>query len=511
MRLDVLLVHPNAAKRIYQELSDSLSGIEQPIWAGMIATYLRNKDINVDILDCEAHGLTIEESYDKVKELNPKLICTVVYGQQPSASTQNMVGALELMLRLDDLDIPRVYIGPHPSALPEKTVLDDPNSLVCKGEGPRTLEVLRDVTDFSDYNQLRKIPGLSFLNKETNTVENNAPAQLITNLDEEMNGVAWDLLPMHRYRTANWHSWTNNNEQQPFASLYTSLGCPFKCTFCMINAPFNNGNNKNNTFRHWSPDTIIKNFDYFAKLGIKNVKIADELFVLKPTHFMKVCELLKERDYGFNIWAYSRIDTVREKYLDALRAAGVNWLGLGIESANKNVRFEITKGKFEETNIKDIVHKISEAGINTTGNYIFGLPTDTYETMEETFDLSCELNTEYVNYYCTMAYPGSQLHREASINNPNLLPENNGVGWVGYSQHSYECYPLATDNLQNWEILKFRDEAFLKFFNNQEYINRMTAKFGPAFKSQIQRMLNATDNKPLNRKIVYNNEKHKKY
>ena len=78
--------------------------------------------------------------------------------------------------------------------------------------------------------------------------------------------------------------------------------------------------------------------------------------------------MLKERDYGFNIWAYARIDTVREKYLEALKDAGVNWLGLRIESANKNVRFEVTKGKFQETNIKDIVSKIGEAGINTTGN-----------------------------------------------------------------------------------------------------------------------------------------------
>ena len=52
---------------------------------------------------------------------------------------------------------------------------------------------------------------------------------------------------------------------------------------------------------------------------------------------MQICEMLKERDYGFNIWAYARIDTVREKYLNALKDAGVDWLGLGVESANKNV------------------------------------------------------------------------------------------------------------------------------------------------------------------------------
>lgn len=505
MSLDVLLIHPNAAKRIYQELSNSLNGIEQPIWAGMIATYLRDAGVSVDILDCEATGLTVDEAYEKVKELKPKIACTVVYGQQPSASTQNMVGALELSLRLGDLDLTRVYIGPHPSALPERTVLDDPGALVCKGEGPRTLEVLKDVVDFTDYNKLREVPGLSFFNEETGRVETNKPALLIEDLDREMGGVAWDLLPMENYRTANWHSWTNENQQQPFASIYTSLGCPFQCTFCMINAPFNDGDNKNNRIRTWSPDNIIKHFDYFADLGIKNIKIADELFVLKPKHFLKICEMLKERNYGFNIWAYARIDTVREKYLDALKDAGVNWLGLGIESANTDVRLEVTKGKFQETNIKDIVSKIGEAGINTTGNYIFGLPTDTHQTMKETYDLSCELGTEYVNYYCAMAYPGSQLHRDALAKDKTLLPEYNGAGWIGYSQHSYECFPLATERLQNWEILKFRDQAFLNYFNDESYMNKTTAKFGPQFKEQIGKMLGATNNKPLNRKIVAEN------
>ena len=93
-----------------------------------------------------------------------------------------------------------------------------------------------------------------------------------------------------------------------------------------------------NMFRWWEPEFIIKQFDEIAKMGVKNVKIADELFVLNPRHFMKVCELLIERDYGFNIWAYSRIDTCKPEYLETLKKAGVNWLGLGIENPNQILR-----------------------------------------------------------------------------------------------------------------------------------------------------------------------------
>ena len=39
----------------------------------------------------------------------------------------------------------------------------------------------------------------------------------------------------------------------------------------------------------------------FVIPGIRNIKIADEMFVLYPKHFMKLCELIIDRGYDFNI------------------------------------------------------------------------------------------------------------------------------------------------------------------------------------------------------------------
>ena len=51
--LDILFIHPNGSKKIYQELSNDHSAIEPPIWAGMLANHCRNRNFNVEILDCE--------------------------------------------------------------------------------------------------------------------------------------------------------------------------------------------------------------------------------------------------------------------------------------------------------------------------------------------------------------------------------------------------------------------------------------------------------------------------
>ena len=48
--MDILFVHPNAAKDIYQGLSKDYSAIEPPIWAALLAGGLRAKGFSVDVL-----------------------------------------------------------------------------------------------------------------------------------------------------------------------------------------------------------------------------------------------------------------------------------------------------------------------------------------------------------------------------------------------------------------------------------------------------------------------------
>ena len=89
--IDILLVNSNSSLQIYQNLN-KISQLEPPIWASLIAKNLSLKGYRVNILDAEADRLTIKEIGIKINEINPKLVCFVVYGQQPSASTQNMTG-----------------------------------------------------------------------------------------------------------------------------------------------------------------------------------------------------------------------------------------------------------------------------------------------------------------------------------------------------------------------------------------------------------------------------------
>lgn len=145
------------------------------------------------------------------------------------------------------------------------------------------------------------------------------------------------------------------------------------------------------------------------------------------------------------------------------------------------------------------MQKIRAAGVYAVGNYIFGLPDDTMETMQETLDLSLEINSEFANFYSAMAYPGSPLYEMAKEKGLLLPDDPGGPGWVGYSQHAYETLPLPTDNISAGDVLRFRDEAFLKYFTNPEYLKMITTRFGDKAVEHIQEMTNLHK---LRRKIL---------
>jgi radical SAM superfamily enzyme YgiQ (UPF0313 family) len=473
-RYDIVLINPGDRKRVFQDLGMEVAAIEPPFWIVVIAAYLRDKGFKVAVIDANAENIPPEETAAKADAFKPLLSAVIVYGSQPSASTQNMPSAGKICTELMKHGSSKVAIGGlHPSALPERTLNEENVDFVIDGEAILTLEKLLEKLrkGETDYN---KIGGLWW--KDNGVTEHTERYPVIKDLDAFLPVGAWDLLPMQIYRAHNWHCFDDIEHRQPYAAIYTSLGCPFNCVFCCINAPFGKPG-----IRYRGPKKVLDEMELLVKeYGVKNLKIVDELFVLKKSHYMTICEGIIERGLDLNIWAYARVDTVDPDDLEIMKKAGVNWLALGIESANPKVRDGATKN-MRVNEIKKVVRMIQDSGIRVIGNYIFGLPDDTLETMQETLDMAIDFNCEFANLYSAMAYPGSKLY-DIAIKEKWKLPEN----WSGFSQHSYDCLPLRNKQLSAAQILKFRDEAFDKYFSNPVYLNMLDEKFGRSVREHIE-------------------------
>lgn len=485
--MDVVLINPGSARQIMQTLADDYAAIEPPFWVAVIAGYLRNNGIEVAIIDANADNLNPEAVAKRVSEYDPLLTCVIVYGSHPSASTQNMTAAGSICAALKTHTASLVALGGlHPSALPARTIAEEKVDFVIDGEGPITIRALLEKIKKSKNPDLSEIHGLWW--RSGKNVLHTERYPVIKNLDDVMPMAAWDLLPMHKYRAHNWHCFQDIAARQPYAAVYTSLGCPYNCSFCCINAIFGKPG-----IRFRSPDFVLRELKMLqTTYGVRNIKIVDELFVLRPEHYMGIVDGIIENDLKFNIWCYARVDTVKPDHLKRMKAAGINWLALGIESASENLRDSATK-HLHTNDIKDVVKQIQDAGISVIGNYIFGLPDETESTMQQTLDLALDLNCEYANFYCCMAYPGSRLYDEASASGAEL-PET----WTGYSQLAYDTHPLPGKYLTAAEILRFRDKAFDEYFANPTYLGMVEKKFGLNALEHIKKMAS----KKLRRKIL---------
>ena len=496
--MNVLFVNPDSSAKTYQGLAKIYAAMEPPTWALLLAESCRSKGFEVGILDCNAERLTVEQSVRRVDELRPRLVVFVVYGQNPNSGTTSMVGALAIARALKDHhpEIPICFVGSHISALPWEVLAHDCIDIVLLNEG---VYALHNLLKSNLGDDLQYIKGIGYKKQgpgKSRIPVINPPQRVVPQdrMDQDLPGYAWDLLPYREkpldlYRSHFWHAEFDHSRRTPFAAIYTSLGCIFGCDFCMVNI-INRVDNTDTVnaadsrcMRFWSPEWVKRQMRKLADMGVRTLRISDEMFFLNKKHYAPILQQTIDEDFGFKMWAYSRVDTIRRDKLDMFNRAGVNWLALGVESGNQWVRQDVSKGSFKDINIRDVCKMINEAGINILGNYIFGFPEDTRSTMQETLDLALELNTEMANMYPCQSLPGSPMHQLAKRNGW-ALPDS----YEGYAFLSYESQPLQTRYLSPAEVLKFRDEAWQKYFSNPDYLSLVERKFGPQERKNVEDM-----------------------
>ena len=491
--LDILFINADSSAAAYQALAKDFAAIEPPTWSLLLAQSCRAKGFGVAILDATAERLTHEQTVQRIVEAKPRLACFVVYGQNPNSGTTNMIGNSECaaLLKAAHPEIPVCFVGSHTSALPMEVLSLPCVDFVLLNEGVYALLNLLQ-TDLSTG--LEKVKGIG--HKSDGVPVLNAPERVVPHdrMDIDLPGYAWDLLPYREkpldlYRAHFWHAEFSHEKRTPFAAIYTSLGCKFKCDFCMINIVNRVDNSEgivsanSPNMRFWSPELILGELEKLACMGVETLRISDEMFFLNKNYYEPLVKGVIERGLKLRMWTYSRVDTVRQQYLELFQQAGINWLALGIEAGSQMVRQEVSKGSFKDINIREVVSSIRSTGMNVISNYIFGFPDDTMETMRQTLDLSLELCTEMANMYPCQALPGSPLYREAKQNGW-ALPDS----YAGYAFLSYESQPLPTKHVSAADVVRFRDEAWQTYFTHQPYLELVEKKFGSQERRNVEEM-----------------------
>ena len=170
-----------------------------------------------------------------------------------------------------------------------------------------------------------------------------------------------------------------------------SLGrsCPYRCTFCCH----------------------VAGPKYHERYRFNLLFVYDELFTLKKDKVREFCARVNELGYGFDWVCGARVADVDAELLADLKRARCIFLGYGLESASpavlESMKKEITVGQIEKA-----IQLTEAAGIGVQGNFIFGDPAETADSIAETgrfYDKWCRHLMVRFNY--VTPYPGSEIFR----------------------------------------------------------------------------------------------------
>ena len=460
-RVDLLLINPGNRVEQFGALAP-LATIAQPLGIALLAAYVHERGISVAIVDAEALGLSPEEAVTYViQRYEPRVV-----GLSAFTTKMTSAGAILREVKKRMPGVVTLLGGHHPSAIPEQTLREEAVDYVVKGEGfvPVTA-LLQQIVSGNDDLFIR---GLWSLNSDGG-VHDGGHAPAIQDLDT-LPSPAWNLLPMDRYRAHHWQTWGRGLDTSRFALIHTSLGCPFACEYCSVNVVY-----ERHTVRYRSPARVVDDIEHLiTNYGVRHFEIIDDTFTVNRKHVEALCDEIIWRGLGekINAWCFSRVDRADPRFLSKMKSAGINWVFMGLESGNDTVLLGVNK-KQTVDEIREAVDAVHAAGINVGGNFVFGLPEDTHESMQQTFDLAQELNTEYANFFVMMAYPGAPL-REEALSSGVQLPET----WAQYGFFAPNSVPLRNMRITAQEILEFRDQAFQDYFSSERYQNMVREKFG---------------------------------
>ena len=218
--MHVLLIQPSQFRDHVSLLYGSMATIEQPpMGLAMLGAALLEADYEVDIFDVDAQRATVDEITAAIDRRGTKLVGL-------SVTTPIFKNALHLcdQLKARRPEVKTCLGGYHPSMEPVVCLQADGVDYVVKGEGERTIvELARAVDAGPTPERLRAVDGLYF--KDQGKIISNRQRALIADLDS-LPFAARHLFDRQRYSYPD-------AKYTPAFPLYTSRGCPGRCSFCL--------------------------------------------------------------------------------------------------------------------------------------------------------------------------------------------------------------------------------------------------------------------------------------
>ena len=460
----VLLVHPPYST--YQKYLHS--DFQEPLGVLFLAGYLRQKGINVDVIDffndnvfqCGEYywqGLSEQQIEDEFRKRQPSVIgissmfsihCHAVH-RVAAAAKKAVPSALV------------VVGGTHASSFPKVLASDKNIDIVVVGEGEQTL--LEIIERHSYGEALEGIAGTAYFNKDGIYCQN--PPRDFLDFSTHP-GPARDILDIDRYISSEYSK--KHGFKPRRLPIVTSRGCPYKCIFCSIHSVWRHSYHRRN------PEVVLDEIEWLVtEHGVEEIMFWDDNIAANSKHFNAILDGIIGRRLpirwctpnGIAIWLLD------EELIDKCRRAGCYKLTFGIETGSEKTQQFIRKNQINFERAKQLILYCNSIGLWTMSPFIIGFPFERREDIMATIDYAIDCGVDVASFFIAVPYPGCEMYDIYKEN--GLLPEaverTEPDKWIGNVMKSKinTCY-LSSEDILDLHALaerKFRSHRRKKFLN----------------------------------------------
>ena len=443
--MKVVLVRPNYDSHI----------ITPPLGLGYLASYVKQHGIDGKIIDGLRDNLPEDTLIDRIASERPDLVgitCLTAFYNQ----------VVRLSRRLKDRGMRVVIGGVHPTFLPYETLEDSGADYVVRGEGETALlELLQ--SDFAH----EAIPGIYTLDDARMGKLPDERAAWCTDLDA-LPFPDWQQIDPRTYPKAPHGAIV---KRFPIGVVTSTRGCPQACTFCASPKFYER------KLRFRSPENVVDEVQLLVeRFGVREIHFEDDNLTSKRSHVEAICRLILQRGIKVS-WACPngiRADRVDEELIRLMKRAGCYYFAYGIESANPQILRNVKKRETIDT-IRRAIDVAAKVGISCQGFFVFGLPGETPETMEETIQFAVRSRLSRAQFLILDVIPGSELW--------NTLSGRFDPNW---SKKSYKEPEWIPEGLTREALKAAQSRAFRKFYSRPGRFLRLAASIKP---SQLKYLL----------------------
>ncbi|WP_428826212.1 B12-binding domain-containing radical SAM protein [Azonexus sp. IMCC34842] len=436
----ITLVHPAGFNFVPGQPDFSvLANRMPPIGIMQLASWLEKFGHNVALHDCLGPYSPpgIAENAEIVLASNPEMVGF-------SATTSGFMDAFEIAAYIRERrpEIKIVFGNVHVSSLGAPILEHFPEIdylVIGEGEGA--------MLELADGKPLTEIGNLIYRD-EAGKIRVNPRRDRILDLDE---------LPFPAYEKLAgfphaYHLPLFAYEKRYGATMITSRGCPYTCSFCdrTVFERLYKTNSAQYTYDHMK--YLRDNF------GVYHINMYDDLFTAKKQRVMDLCELLIEKPLGIQWNCAIRTGHTSDEMLAKLKQAGVLMVSMGIESADLAM-MERHKAGVTLDAVRDTVRQIHAAGMRAKGLFIFGMPGETPETVRTTSDFILSLELDEMNMTKFSPLHGAPIWDECVSGESGDFIEDwrlmNCLNFV-FLPHGFSSR-AEMDALYNWHVKRFYD------------------------------------------------------